>query len=150
MVESVPPVTSRPDYLDQENGIDDTPAWYDPIYNRIFSDLRTKFKEMNPVLQMNSKTLNSGVRFQGLHSSLEGERNSSGGSGGSGVWRLEVVECPVLCGGAGAGWSTPARPVVTGCPRRDVTRPPGPGWTSCPAPPCPVPESHSELTTPKM
>ena len=102
MVESVPPATSRPDYLDEENGIDDTPAWYDPIYNRIFSDLRTKFKQMNPVLQMNSKNLNNGVRFQGLHSSLEGERNSSGGSGAGGVWRLEVVECPVECGG---GWS---------------------------------------------
>ena len=35
VVESVPsPASSRPDYLDQENGIDDTPAWYDPIYNR--------------------------------------------------------------------------------------------------------------------
>ena len=91
----MPPATSKPDYLEEENGIDDTPAWYDPIYNRIFSDLRTKYKQLNPVLMMNSKNLNTGLTFKGL-------RKEAGGNQSVPAWHLEVEECPVQCGG---GWT---------------------------------------------
>ena len=88
VVESLPP--AKPEYLDQENGIDDSPSWYDPIYNRIFSDLRTKYKERNPVLMMNPKKFGS----KGLQESNKTEVD--------GVWHLDVEECPVECGG---GWT---------------------------------------------
>ena len=83
---------------DTTNGIDDTPSWYDPIYNRIFSDLRRKFKEINPVLMMNPNR-KTGFTSSNLH--------DSGGEGlapvnSSGVWLVSVGACPVECGG---GWS---------------------------------------------
>ena len=96
VVESVPPANNRPDYLDEENGIDDTPSWYDPIYNRIFTDLRNKFKEMNPVLKMNPK------KYNGVLSTKSMRREGGNETDGGGVWHVEVSDCPVECGG---GWS---------------------------------------------
>ena len=101
VVESVP-ATAAPASGSEEvtNGIDDTPSWYDPIYNRIFSDLRRKFKEINPVLMMNPnrKTgfVSSGLRQTGAVS--QAPANTS-----EGVWLVSVGACPVECGG---GWST--------------------------------------------
>ena len=82
---------------DVTNGIDDTPSWYDPIYNRIFSDLRRKFKEMNPVLMMNpNRKTGKGFISSGL-------RDQAPANSSQGVWLVSVGACPVECGG---GWST--------------------------------------------
>ena len=95
VVESVPAAPEQPENGDISNGIDDTPSWYDPIYNRIFSDLRRKFKEQNPVLMMNPNR-NSGFISQSLHEDPVSNTSEAG------VWQLEVSECPVHCGG---GWT---------------------------------------------
>ena len=83
----------------QRNEIDDSPAWYDPIYNQIFTDLRNKFKEKNPVLFMSHK---GGMYNKGLHQSYETVkfRNSTPQPAS---WHLQLNACPVPCGG---GWTS--------------------------------------------
>ena len=98
VVESVPATAAPASGSEVSNGIDDTPSWYDPIYNRIFSDLRRKFKEMNPVLMMNPNS-KAGPRF--ISSALRDQQ--APGNTSEGVWLVSVGACPVECGG---GWST--------------------------------------------
>ena len=85
----------------QRNEIDDSPAWYDPIYNQIFTDLRNKFKEKNPVLFMSHK---GGMYNKGMHkiddASAVEFRNSSLQAAS---WHLQLNACPVPCGG---GWTS--------------------------------------------
>ena len=79
VVESVPPAPEQPENVEISNGIDDTPSWYDPIYNRMFSDLRKRFKELNPVLQMNPNKKNNfitmGLHEENVSEGLRWERN---------------------------------------------------------------------------
>jgi hypothetical protein len=91
----------------QRNEVDDSPAWYDPIYNQIFTDLRNKFKEKNPVLFMSHKDgmYSRGVEGGSVQAVLPlGEANTS-----QAAWHLLPGACPVPCGG---GWTEvrPSRP----------------------------------------
>ena len=99
------------------NFIDDTPAWYDPIYTQVFTSLRKSFEEAHPILFL-SQTTKDGRAAQmaadqpppvlladpatsSLHNlSLAEVANNSATAA---VWQLEVDECPVECGGAWAG-----------------------------------------------
>ena len=87
----------------ERNEVDDSPAWYDPIYNQIFTDLRNKFKEQNPVLFMSHKEGMYSQGMQGQEAAKElakGNRSQEGAEGAA--WQLQVGACPVLCGG---GWT---------------------------------------------
>lgn len=89
----------------QRNEVDDSPAWYDPVYNQIFTDLREKFKEKNPVLFMSHK---EGMYTKGAQGEeralveLGGENRSKEGVVEGAEWHLQVRACPVPCGG---GWT---------------------------------------------
>ena len=86
----------------QRNEIDDSPAWYDAIYNQIFTDLREKFKEKNPVLFMSHK--GSMYNSQGVHKSEDASAVKFGNSSlQSATWHLQLNACPVPCGG---GWTS--------------------------------------------
>ena len=95
---------------DRENEIDDSPDWYDPIYTRIFSDLRYEFKKKNPILFMNTNKKDelslSGYKKQtGLIFGLSegnGSLSLAMSGGGGAVWHMQVEDCPVECGG---GWT---------------------------------------------
>ena len=132
--------TSGPGSVERSNGIDDTPAWYDPIYNRIFSDLRRKFKEQNPVLMMNPRsTISFGSST--LHKGDDEDiREEDGSAAGSGSWHLESVDqCPVECGG---GWTRVEHSCRVGSAqveeeRCDVSRRPSLTKLPCATSPCP-------------
>ena len=137
VVESVP-APAQPENVDISNGIDDTPSWYDPIYNRIFSDLRKKYKEMHPVLMMNPNR-NSGFVSKGVdkNDNIDDSVHLSNTSGG--VWQLQVEDCPVECGG---GWTNVAHSCkVSGHQVQDdmcdVSRKPAVTRLPCATSPCP-------------
>ena len=95
------PSPALPETIERSNGIDDTPSWYDPIYNRIFSDLRRKYKEQNPVLMMNPNR-HRGFTSAGVHREEGNESMRVDGEQGPAMWQLMVEDCPVECGG---GWT---------------------------------------------
>ena len=110
VIESGPGVGEKSENNDVENEIDDSPAWYDPIYTRIFSDLRNEFKKRNPILFMNPNKKDelslSGIKKQAglVFEMTEGNASLSlaMSGGGGAVWHMMVADCPVECGG---GWT---------------------------------------------
>ena len=81
-----------------ENSIDGTPAWYDPIYNKIFTDLRIEFAKRHPILQFasNSNDENSiiDINNSNIIDTLEAKAAQN-------VGIETATKCSVDCGG---GW----------------------------------------------
>ena len=103
--------TTEPQYPDpQINFIDDTPDWYDPIYTKVFTNLRRSYELAHPILFLSQSTKNTKVSqmLAEDHRTVNlvedaGSLNLTLGHGGGAVWQLYVDECPVPCGGGWAG-----------------------------------------------
>jgi hypothetical protein len=108
-------------------GEEENPAWFDPIFTKIFTRLRAKFVKTNALLSSRIAS-NSRMEMFGVHEandSLQGLEVGSGqiqqgaagvhGTGEAGgehvaegvarepVWQLALQDCPVQCGGGWAG-----------------------------------------------
>ena len=89
------------------NSIDGTPCWYDPIFTKIFSDLRKSFKMAHPILLMSESAHDSRASLEVGGEQVElvedaGALNLTLEVGGEAAWNLKVEACPVQCGG---GWA---------------------------------------------
>ena len=90
------------------NGIDDCPAWYDPLFTKVFTNLRLTYVQENPsvFLRQSSRNLRTHQLVNPEHTvNLTEDRGNLSltleqGHGAS--WRIQVQGCPVDCGG---GWA---------------------------------------------
>ena len=98
----VEPVT---DFVDPGiNAIDGIPAWYDPIFTKIFTDLRRTFEEAHPILFLSQSTKTAHLLASDPLDAEGGARvNLSGEVGSGAAWFMKIEDCPVPCGGGWAG-----------------------------------------------
>jgi hypothetical protein len=90
------------DYQDVGNSIDGSPAWYDPLYNKIFTNLRKEFERRNPVLEAagraNERQISNNKRPSEIRNIANDTLETNAAKRGIGQ---EDADCPVECGG---GW----------------------------------------------
>ena len=117
-----------------DNEVEDTPAWYDPIFTQIFSDLRRKFKEKNPILLTGSGRVAAGVA-----------------AGLGAAWQLEPTGCPVECGGGWVAVEPTCRDGdrLVGEEECGVAARPGPARLPCHTAPC-SPAIQSQQSQPEI
>ena len=102
------PTPQEEDEKDQDNSfmksIDGTPAWYDPIYNKIFTDLRTEFAKRDPILQFASES-NDRKKFSGENNLININNSTNDDTLETKAALNGDIEtgtnCSVACGG---GW----------------------------------------------
>ena len=91
------------DYQDGvTNSIDGAPGWYDPLYNKIFTDLRAEFQRRNPVLLAASKSKDRLISNDDKAIEFDNIANNTTNINVNDTAKADGdFECPVKCGG---GW----------------------------------------------
>ena len=100
-------------------GQEDCPAWFDPIFTRVFTRLRAKFAQLNPLLgsmpartgrpgafgvqEMNDTAQQIELDMVDIGAGNSGEAGRMGEDNVEAVWQMALQDCPVQCGGGWAG-----------------------------------------------